>query len=189
MDVLTGPRNQWRSLGVVAAILAVGALFGIGGAWAKGALTQAEISACLDANGYLYQPPGGGTCRAGTLTWNQQGPPGPVGPQGPTGPQGLPGQTKGIAYGKTRIRTALDTFPLAGSATAMCKSNERLVGGGYQLKAIGLGYTKVTVHSNGPLMGVVQGAGNGWSTSVLVQGYHGKQTPVLYVRAICIEVL
>ena len=74
-----------RSL-LVLAILATGVLIGAGTVWAKSTLMQAEISVCLDGSGYLYQPVGGGTCRAGNLTWNQEAPPGP---QGPAGPRGL----------------------------------------------------------------------------------------------------
>ena len=170
---MTNGRTARKAL--IGAALAGALLVGIAGAWAKGALTQAEISVCLDADGHLYQPPGGGTCRAGTLTWNQQG---PAGAQGPTGlqgqaglagPQGPPGPTKGVAYGKTTIRTALDAFPYAGAATAMCKANERLLGGGYEIEAKKLADAKVIVYRNGPLMGVVQGAGNGWRTYVTVQ--------------------
>ena len=76
---------------LLGAALAGALLVGIAGAWAKGELTQAEISVCLDADGHLYQPPGGGTCRAGTLTWNQQGPAGPGGQAGPAGPAGAAG--------------------------------------------------------------------------------------------------
>ena len=76
---------------LVLAILATGVLIGAGTVWAKSTLMQAEISVCLDGSGYLYQPVGGGTCRAGNLTWNQEGPPGPQGPAGPLGPQGPQG--------------------------------------------------------------------------------------------------
>jgi hypothetical protein len=79
-----------RSL-LAIAVLATGMLVGAGAVWAKSTLMQAEISVCLDGSGYLYQPVGGGTCRAGSLTWNQAG---PVGPAGPQGPQGLQGQQR-----------------------------------------------------------------------------------------------
>lgn len=82
--------NAKRALTAIA--IAGATLVGAGTVWAKSALMQAEISVCLDGSGYLYQPVGGGSCRAGNLTWNQQGPVGPQGPQGPAGPQGPQGQ-------------------------------------------------------------------------------------------------
>ncbi len=92
MDLLTAPGRR-RAAIALAATVGGGALLGIGGAWAKGVLAHAEISACLDPRGYLYQPQDGGSCPAGSLTWNQQGPAGQQGPQGPAGPQGEPGPT------------------------------------------------------------------------------------------------
>lgn len=78
-------------------LIAIGAaaslLLGSGAAvWAAGALTQAEITACLDSNGYFFQAPAGRACPGASLTWNQAGPPGPGGPQGPPGPQGPAGK-------------------------------------------------------------------------------------------------
>ena len=149
MDMLTTPRTRRGTFAAVASVLVAGALVGIGGAWAKGALTQAEISVCLDADGHLYQPPGGGTCRAGALTWNQQGPigeQGPGGPQGqagPAGPQGPPGTaaqvsqaTKSLANAAIHIEQDASfgtTIANVQSYTSLCPLGFRAVGGGYSI--------------------------------------------------------
>lgn len=79
--------------GRLAALTLAGALLAAGGAWAHSTLTAATVSTCLDARGYLYQPPGGGSCPGGSLTWNQEGPAGPPGAQGPPGAPGPAGAT------------------------------------------------------------------------------------------------
>ena len=81
-------RRQWKRSALVAVILGIGLLGGGTEVWAKSALMQAEITACLDSNGYFFQAPAGRPCPGSSLTWNQQGrPAGPQGSQGPQGPQ------------------------------------------------------------------------------------------------------
>lgn len=80
-----------RKLAAGAALVASGLVVGVAGVWGAGALTQAEITACLDSNGYFFRPPAGRPCPGESFTWNQQGPAGPQGPPGPQGPQGPPG--------------------------------------------------------------------------------------------------
>lgn len=74
-----------------AALVACGLVLGVAGVWAAGSLAQAEITACIDANGYFFRAAGGRPCPGESLTWNQQGPMGPQGPAGQQGAQGPPG--------------------------------------------------------------------------------------------------
>lgn len=105
---MSSTRRWTRSL-LAAPILAIGLLGGAAAVWAAGALTQAEITACLDSNGYFFQAPAGRPCPGNSLTWNQQGPvgpqgvagqqgsQGPLGPQGAQGPPGKPAPSSNIA--------------------------------------------------------------------------------------------
>jgi len=89
--------RRWKRVLLSAAILAVGVVGGGAADWARSALAEAQITACLDGSGYFFRAPAGRPCPGDSLTWNQQGPTGPSGPpgaggpQGPAGPQGSPG--------------------------------------------------------------------------------------------------
>jgi hypothetical protein len=192
--MLTTPRQ--RAPALVGSVLVAGALLAIGGAWAKGARTQAEISACLDANGYLYQPPGGGTCRAGTLTWNQQGPAGaqgPTGPQGqpgPVGPQGPPGSAAQVSQATKSLATAAihieqsasfgTTIANVQSYTSLCPLGFQAVGGGYSI-ASGLPPDLVVVTNQGYKL---KGR-SGWSVVLLrTKGFGARKVSV---QANCVK--
>jgi hypothetical protein len=79
----------------VIALLALAAVAAGGFAYAAIPSSNGTITGCLDAKGSLkvIDAEAGVTCGGGkrTLTWNQQGPPGPAGAQGPQGSQGVAG--------------------------------------------------------------------------------------------------
>jgi hypothetical protein len=81
-----------KRIGLVVALVALGALVGGGYVSARG--TAEQISVCVDRTGFLKS---GSSCGGGqVLTWNAEGPVGPAGPAGPVGPngaQGVPGPT------------------------------------------------------------------------------------------------
>jgi prepilin-type processing-associated H-X9-DG protein len=97
----------YRRLAVALSLVALGSLLGGSTLWARQA---AEITACVErASGYLKV---GGSCGSGeTLTWNQQGPPGPKGDTGPAGPQGPAGPRGAGVDRPTLAEIAFRTHP------------------------------------------------------------------------------
>lgn len=88
--------NGLRSVRAIAVATVIAALAGGGAVWAAGAVTQAEIRACVDGStGHLYVP-GSRGCPGTSIVWNDTGPQGAAGPAGPAGPPGPPG-TQGPA--------------------------------------------------------------------------------------------
>jgi hypothetical protein len=89
----------------------------------------------------------GGTCKAGdtALTFNQQGPPGPMGQPGPPGPQGPPGPegASGPLSGYEIVQGSSD-FGQGDtkSAAALCPNGKEPVSGGATVSTLadGLGF-------------------------------------------------
>jgi len=206
----TSSRRRVARLVRASGLVAVGALVGSGGLWAGGLATQAEIRACVAADGHLYLA---GRCPGQVLVWNQQGaagpvgppgPPGAQGPQGPSGSQGPPGPagTKGssatIAKTTTSISApafktvskksagtmfAITTGQASYTYSAVCPKSYRAVGGGFETLPSAL-FDEAHAPTDWDVL-TSRGFGNGWVVKVRILGK--AKSPSIEVFAHCLR--
>lgn len=117
-----------------------------------------------------------GHCPAGfsTLTWAQQGAPGPTGPQGPAGPQGPPGPTGAKQTFKQVTGTPLD---IAGGDTGLaeadCAPGTTVTGGGWFATAMhgSIAYEVSVGESRPSAQGWLVNAHNTYTDHVILTAY------------------
>lgn len=159
MSTASGPRRLDRGRSpttvVVAGLAAVAVL--AGGAFAMGALTSSEITACKASNGQVRIVDAASDCKSqeAVVTWNTEGPPGPQGapgsqgppgPAGPAGPQG-PAGTGGLGVVEY-VRAAPDTASQQ-AVEALCGRGLSVVGGAVRNRTPIGGTVRASHPSNG----------------------------------------
>lgn len=129
---------------VVAGLATVAVL--VGAAFAMGALTSSEITACKNTNsGQIRLVDAASECRAQetVVTWNTEGPPGP---QGPAGPPGGPG-TGGLSVVEY-VRATPDVASQQ-AVEAVCGQGLSVVGGAVRNRTPIGGTVRASHPSNG----------------------------------------
>lgn len=104
----------------------------------------------------------------------EQGPQGPAGPQGETGPQGPPGPTNVVERESIHVPVSPSS---TGTATAECRNDEQVVGGGFSMGGVSPAPTII--------QSKVSSTGNGWI--VQVQNNSGTVTFGLFAYALCAD--
>jgi hypothetical protein len=134
----------------VAGLAAVAAL--AGGAFAMGALTSSEITACKNsANGQIRIVDEASQCREQekAVTWNTEGPPGPQGPAGAQGPAGPPGPPGAGGLGVVEYVRAAPNAASQQAVEAVCGEGLSVVGGAVRNRAPIAGNVRASHPSNG----------------------------------------
>lgn len=120
------------------AALAIGGTVAFGAIPAPdGTITACYVKAATDTGAispmYLRDTAKSGSCPTGytTLTWKQQGVPGPVGPSGPPGPMGPAGPAGTVSISVITGTPVVIAPATSAVAFANCPSGKHVTGGGY----------------------------------------------------------
>ncbi|MDX1660250.1 MAG: hypothetical protein R3326_00550 [Gemmatimonadota bacterium] len=160
-------------------------------------LAQDEtIDACVHSgSGVFYLPDdradGGENCSRNdaSLSWNEQGPPGPQGEPGPAGPPGVVDVNVVQEYGSHTSVSAGDVKDRI--LEVHCSTNEKVLGGGGSIAAVSTGGSVVLPDPGSTLVGSkpVTSSAQGWQVIYRLDNRDGDEaaTVRLLAHAICAE--